>query len=291
MVSKFIYAFSMSDMVPIIEMQRLAASQMAITAFNDRSLMHETLMKLQDGARQASVMAEAETASVSNALEHNAKGQSIRSYSLKYYNPETQETEVIAEHADVTVKDYAKAMIEESMGSASAIPLYQYIGSPIVREEIIPWKLEKILSEREYGTPPSAGGGAAVVPMRVIIQKTEERKIAKEREEEIKAAVAEAIMRKESSELKIVEEILLLEAAIDALEHGDDIDKILEKLPALSRARYLIALKKKHFTRRQLINMLLRDALFLKKIKKKLELFTLDDLLDMVKILRKMTTS
>ncbi|MFH1684999.1 MAG: hypothetical protein ABH983_01710 [Candidatus Micrarchaeota archaeon] len=291
MVSKFLYSFSLSDMAPIIEMQRLAASQMAITAFNDRSTMHETLMKLQDGARQASVMAQAETASVSSDLHKNAENQSIRTYSLTYYNPETQETEVIQEHADIHVKDYAKAMIEESVGSASAIPLYQYIGSPIVREEIVPWKLEKILSEREYGTPPSAGGGAAVVPMRVIIQKTAERKIAKARDEEIKAAVAEAILRKESSELKIVEEILLLEDAIEALRNGEDIDKILEKLPALSRARYLIALKKKHFTRRQIINMLLRDALFLKKIKKKLELFTLDDLLDMVKILRKMTTS
>jgi hypothetical protein len=152
---------------------------------------------------------------------------------------------------------------------------------------VVPWKLEKILAEREYGTPPDAGSGAGVVPVRVIKQTQAEREIAIAHEEEIKAAVAESIIRKERSELAVVEEILLLEEVVEALRSGEDIDEILKRLPPLSRARYLLAIKRKHLSRKKIINMLLRDATFLKKLKKKLELFTLDDLLNMVKILRR----
>jgi hypothetical protein len=286
MVFKFLYAFSGADMLPIIDMQRLAAEQMALNAFENRTLMHESLLKQQGKGRQESIMAQSHTQEISSKAQSKEESQT-RSYSITYYNPESEKTEVVSEETKINVKDVAQAMIDESIGTGSTLGLYNYIGTPILKEEIVPWKLEAILAEREYGTPPDAGSGAGVVPMRVIKQSEKERAIAIAREEEIKAAVAEAIIRKERSELEVVEEILLLEDVVEALRAGEDIEEVLKRLPPLSRARYILASKKMHLDRKKIINMLLQDATFLKKLKKKLELFTLDDLLNMVKILRR----
>ncbi len=286
MVFKFLYKFSGADMLPVIDMQRLALEQTALSVFSQRNVMQEELLKKQRKGRQESIMALSHSQDIQTKAQNKEESQT-RSYSITYFNPESQKTEVIAEEAKINVKDLSKAMVDESIGTGSARGLYTYIGMPIIKEEVVPWKLEQILAEREYGTPPDAGSGAGVVPVRIIKQSQHEREIAIAHEEEIKAAVAEAIIRKERSELEIVEEILLLEEVVEALRSGEDIDKVLERLPPLSRARYILAMRKKHLTRKQIINMLLRDATFLKKLKKKLELFTLEDLLNMVKILRR----
>ncbi len=286
MVFKFLYSFSGADMLPLMDMQRFANDQIAVSAFENRLLMQESIVRKQRKGRQESIMALSHSQDIQGKAQNKEDAQT-RSYSITYYNPESEKTEVISEEAKINVKDLSKAMIDESVGTGSTMGLYNYIGTPIMKEEVVPWKLEQILAEREYGTPPNAGGGAAVVPMRVIAQSEKERAIAIAHEEEIKAAVAESIIRKERSELEVVEEILLLEDAVEALRSGEDIEEVLNRLPPLSRARYLIALKRKRLSRKQIINMLLRDATFLKKLKKKLELFTLDDLLNMVKILRR----
>lgn len=286
MVFRFLYKFSGADMLPIIDMQRLALEQTALSVFSQRNVMQEDLLKKQMKGRQESIMALSHSQEVQTKAQDKEETQT-RSYSITYYNPESQKTEVISEEANINVKDISKAMIDESIGTGSTMNLYRYIGMPIIRTEIVPWKLEQILAEREYGTPPNAGSGAGVVPVRIIKQSQAEREIAIAHEEEIKAAVAEAIIRKERSELEVVEEILLLEEVVEALQAGEDIDKVLERLPPLSRARYILAHKKKHLSRKKIIDLLLRDATFLKKLKKKLELFTLEDLLNMVKILRR----
>lgn len=286
MVFRFLYKFSGSDMLPIIDMQRLALEQTALSVFSERNVMQEDLLKKQMKGRQESIMALSHSQEVQTKAQDKEETQT-RSYSITYYNPESQKTEVISEEANINVKDLSKAMIDESIGTGSTMNLYRYIGMPIIRTEIVPWKLEQILAEREYGTPPDAGSGAGVVPVRIIKQSQAEREIAIAHEEEIKAAVAEAIIRKERSELEVVEEILLLEEVVAALQAGEDIDEVLERLPPLSRARYILAHKKKRLSRKKIINLLLRDATFLKKLKKKLELFTLEDLLNMVKILRR----
>jgi hypothetical protein len=292
MVFKFLYSFSGADMMPIIEMQRFAADQVALSAFDNRMLMSETLLRKQLKGRQESIMAQSHSQDVLTRAQNReeSKGSEesqTRTYSIVYYNPESEKTEVITEQAEIKVKDYAKAMIDESMGTGTTMPLYKYIGAPIISREIVPWKLQKILDEREYGTPPTTGSGASVVPVRVIQQSDKEKEVALAREEEIKAAIGEAIIRKERSELQVIDEIILLEEVVALLREGEDIDIILARLPPLSRARYILAMKKKHLSKKKIINMLLRDATFLKKLKKKLELFTLDDLLNMVKILRR----
>ncbi len=287
MVLRFLYQFSFSEMLPMLEMQRLALiDQMALNAFQNRMLMEESLLRMQKRKRQASVLAEAEKKDAAKEVHAKGKAETTRTYTITYYNPETQKTEVIKEKTDIKVNDYAQAMIEESIGVASTYPIYRYVGAPIMREEIVPWKLKQILSEREYGTPPPFGGGAAVSSVVAVERGRKEAEIAKKMEEDIKAALKEAIVRKEKSEVEIVEEMILLEEAVEAIREGEDIDKALERLPPLSRARYIAALRRKRLGKKAIVDMLLRDISFLKRLKKKLETFTLEDLLNMVKILR-----
>lgn len=263
----YTYNFRFHDLFPMMELQQVAEEESAVGAFLPHPLMGESLIKEEKD--EGGVMAEA----------------AGKTYTLTYYNPETQKQEFLGSRSDIRIKDYVERMIEESLGMRSLYPLYGFIGTPIMKREIVLWRLEQILAEREYGTPPPSGGGAAVVPVKVVEQKKEEI-VAVERQEEIKAAVAEAIVRKERSELRIGEEILLLEDAVEAIREGEDMEKVLERLPPLTYARYIMALRRLKLSREKIIALLARDASFLKKVKKKLEMFTLEDLLDMVRILR-----
>ncbi len=263
----YTYNFRFHDLFPMMELQQVAEEESAVGAFVPHPLMGESLIKEEKD--EGGVMAEAVG----------------KTYTLTYYNPETHKKEFLGSRTDIRIRDYVERMIEESLAMRSVYPLYGFIGTPIMKQEIVLWKLEQILAEREYGTPPPSGGGAAVVPVTAIEQKKEEI-VAVERQEEIKAAVAEAVVRKEKSELRIGQEILLLGDAVEAIREGEDVEKVLERLPPLTYARYIAALRRLKLSREKIIALLARDVSFLKKVKKKLEMFTLEDLLNMVRILR-----
>jgi len=288
----FSFGFSPSELAPMIAMQTMMRDDTVLRNFMDQSLMSESLQRRQKGEEQASILAQvaSEESQKGKTATKNGKGEkeTSRSYTITYYNPELKKAEVLETKSDITIKDYTTQMIEESVAAQSAYPLYKYIGAPLIRTEVLPWKLEEILSQREYGTPPPPPSGAAVAPIKVIVVKESEIVAVKKKEEALKRALEEAIMRKEESEMKVEEEILVLEETVEALRKGEDIDKVLERLPPLSRARYIIALRKKMLGRQAIIAILLRDASFLKSIRKKLELFTLDDLVNMFKILRQL---
>jgi hypothetical protein len=239
---------------------------------------------------QASVRAQAVTETTTKTKNEKESGKSEKettsTYAITYYNPELHKTEVLEAKSEIKIKDYTTKMVEESLAIQSTLPIYQFIATPLIRNEVLPWKLEEILSEREYGTPPPPPAGAAVTPLKIVVQKESEIVAEKKREEDVKSALSEAILRKERSELKMEEELLLLEETVAALRGGEDMDKVLERLPPLSRARYILALRKKLLGRQAIIALLLRDASFLRSVKKKLELFTLDDLVNMYKVLR-----
>lgn len=287
----FSFGFSPSELAPMLAMQTMMRDDTVLRNFMDQSLMSETLQKRQKGEEQASILAQvaSETSSKtrsSSGKEDKKDKETSRSYTITYYNPELKKAEVLESSSDIKIKDYTTQMIEESVAAQSAYPLYKYIGAPIIRTEVLPWKLEEILAEREYGTPPPPPSGAAVTPVKVIAMKESEIVALRKKEEELRDAVEEAIVRKEESELKVQEEIVLLEETVEALRKGDDIDKVLDRLPPLSRARYILALRKKMLGRQAIISILLRDASFLKNIRKKLELFTMDDLVNMFRIIR-----
>jgi hypothetical protein len=292
--SSFIFGFSSADMVPILQMQNMMYNDSVLNNYFQQSLLSENIMKRQRDMGQASLMAQAvqESAPKEKNSEAEKKGEkeSSTSYAITYYNPELNKTEILASKSEIKITDFTTKMVEEAVAMQSAYSIYRFIAQPLIRTEVLPWKLEEILAGREYGTPPPPPSGAAVTPVKVIVQKESEVVALKKREDAIKEAVEKFVLRKEKTEQRIIEEILILEDAVSMLRNGDDIDKVIERLPPLSRARYLLVLRKKQLGRLAIITLLLRDAQFLKTIKKKLELFTLDDLMNIYKVLRNLQT-
>ncbi len=286
----FLFGLSPEQLGPIIQMQQIAHDDSVLRNFSYQALQQENLMKRQHGESQASVMAEAANTEASRTVESKEKTDkgeaSSRSYTISYYNPELQKTEVLEGKADVRMKDIASQMVEEAVAGASVLPIYRYIATPLMRTEVVPWKLQQILDEREYGTPPPPPSGAGVAPAKVIEAKESEIVAEKKRDELIRAALAEVVIRKEKSEAKVAEELLVLEETVEALRKGEGIDKVIARLPPLSKVRYMLLIQKKNLGRYAMIQMLLREAIFLRSVKKKLEMFTVEDVVNMVKIIR-----
>ena len=278
----FGFAFSGDELAPMLQMQRFIALENVLGTCLQGAVLAESITRKQ-GFEQAGISAQALA-----EKSRNNKGERDASsfYTISYYNPVLGSTEVLEAKSEITIKDATTKMIEESVAAHSAYPIYQYVATPLMRKEVLPWKLEEILSQREYGTPPPPPTGAGATPVRIIVQKESEIVAEKKRDDEAKEAVSEAIIRKETGELRLGEEIMLLEEAVASLRGGDDVDKVLARLPPLSRARFILALRKKNLGKEALINMLINDASFLKCTKKKLEMLTLEDLLGIYKMIR-----
>jgi hypothetical protein len=278
--------------------EALATEEMMPKAKQGNALTEDNIKRLQRNQEQAMVLARAvaEVGSRTKAPEvkplpagpkaaEQEKGSSketTTTYTISYYNPELKKAEVIEAKSEIMVSDYPAQAIEDSLGQRSLLPIYLYMGTPLMKSEVLPWKLEEILGEREYGTPPKSGPGASVVPV-LVIEKTA-TDLA--REKVISNAIGETILRKEKTEKELASAIIVLEQAVAELRKGSQMGTAIQRLPPLSRARYLAVLRKKMLERQSLINMLLRDSSFLKGVAKKLGAFSLDDMVNMAKMLR-----
>lgn len=287
--SLFSFRFSGTDLAPLMEFQDVARQDVVLRDFSLRSLLEESLMRMMEGQRQASVLAHAagEAAGKARAAEHrHAAGAPAKAYVIMYYNPETRKAEILEAAGPIRITDLPVRSVEESLAAQSLYPVYSFIAAPLLMEEILPWKLEQILSEREYGTPPPAASGAGIVPVRRVELTRAELDVERKRAEVVRAAASRAVVHKEEAELAAGEEIVVLEEAVRAIRGGMSPERALEKLPPLSRARYLIALRRKRLGVQVLTQMLLRDSGFLKTVKKKLETLSLEDLANIVRLLR-----
>jgi len=289
----FIFKFSEIEMAPLREFEKLVLNDSVIRYFYQHSLLEEQILRWQAGQAQASVLAMAagEFASRTRTAEERHAGMeaeagTTKTYVITYYNPETHKAEVLETKSHIVIKDDAKRIVEEALGMQSFYPIYAFIGSPLVKQEVLPWKLEQILSEREYATPPPASGGASVVPVRLITQTQVEIVAARRQAEIVKVSIAEAMRRKEKAELLTDEEIVLLGEAVEALRKGGDAEKALDRLPPLSRVRYLAVLRMKRIGTQALLQMIIRDTTFLKTVKKKLQVLGFEDLVGIVRLLR-----
>ncbi len=289
----FMFGLSPEQLAPIIQMQQLAVQDSVLRNFSWQSLMQENLMRRQSSENQAAVIAQTANAETSKTVESKTdktEKEASRTYTISYFNPELGKTEVLEGKTSVTIKDAATQAAEEAVASGSVLPIYRYIGMPLMRTEVIPWKLQQILDEREYGTPPPPPSGASVAPVRLVEEKESEIVALKKKEDIVKAALDQVVIRKEKSEAVVAEELLILEETVEALRKGDPLEKIIAKLPPLSRARYLLLLRKKNMGRYAIIQLLLREIGFLRGVQNKLELFTLDDLVNMFKMIRQLQT-
>jgi hypothetical protein len=294
----FSFGFSPDQMGPIIQMQHAIFDQNALNSYYQRSIMDESIMRREHHAELARAVAEKARAVKKGVRETRGSGAEKRgrgaetsvsdSYSISYYNPELKKTEVLVGKTEVKFQNAASQAVEESIGSQSALALYSFVASPIMRTEVLPWRLEGILAERDYGTPPPPPAGAGVTPVPVVVKKTAEIAAEKRRAEAVRAALSEFVLRKERCEQAIHDELLLMAEVVECLRAGDDLEAALERLPPLSRARFLLLLRKKLLGRKALLALLLLDMSFLRTLEKKLGLFTLEDLVGIYRALRQL---
>ncbi len=290
------------DSLPVLLLQQINRDSMIQRHMNERKVLGDAIQRRE--TEQASVMAVAEANEKSRqfreksapkeareAKDSRAAGESKETkestpYTITYYNPELKKAEVLAGNTEIIIKDPVVKAAEESAGAASAFPIYNYIAEPLMRKEIDPARLERILSEREYGTPPTSGAGASVVPVKLAEQGAREAAESKRMDDRIHFALDTFVIRKEKCEVRLGQEILILESVVSALGKGEKLERAISRLPPLSKARYLLLLRKKRATDLLVINMLARDISFLRNMKKKLTLFTIDDVIGMLKGLR-----
>lgn len=132
------YTFRDLEIRHLVDMQPVAEEQNIFQAWASKILLEDKKDRNMD-KEEPQLIAEAE------------KGGEIgigNTYKLTYYNPEMHKVEVLEASSAIKTKDVAQQMIEESVGRHSTYPLYSFIATPLIRKEIVPWKLEEILNER-----------------------------------------------------------------------------------------------------------------------------------------------
>jgi hypothetical protein len=280
------------DLAPMIE-SRTATKEEILSTFMSQALLVEGAAKEPEKKGEAEVLAEASKPEGQTMSVTKGEESMTRTYSLTYFNPMTNKAEVVEAKVDIRIADYTQRTVEESVGIGSVIPLYAFIATPMIRTEVVQWRLEEILKEREYGTPPDFGAASAVK-----VVKPEQVKAGKisevvpltqgQRQDAIaRESVIEALVRKEDGEKKLDSEIVVFENVVAAIRKGAGTEDELGKLPPLSKARYLALLRKKRIQREALISLLARDLRFLRSVRKKLGTLTIEELLGMVRALKK----
>ncbi|MDD5340626.1 MAG: hypothetical protein PHV13_05280 [Candidatus ainarchaeum sp.] len=291
----FAFSFSTADLLPMMDFENVVRNDSVLRYFSQQALLDEQLMRWQRSQEQASILAQAAGESASRTrtseerhLGRDAEAETTKTYVITYYNPETHKAEVLETKSHISIHDDVKRVIEESLGMQSLYPIYAFIGAPIIRQEVLPWKLEQILSQREYGTPPPSAGGAGPIPVRVVAQTQAEIVAAKKQADAVRESVARAVEMKAEAGRATDEEIIVLDEAVAAIRRGEDAEKSLERLPPLSRARYLAALRRRRLGVQVILQMLIRDTEFLKTVKKKLQALGFEDLVNLVRMLREL---
>jgi len=268
------YKFKEVELKPHTEVYNIVQKDSVLSYFVVHTLLVETYTVVEKELPM--VIAEP----VKKKLTKTSGEENIEDvYSISYYDPESGKTEYIQKNEHIRITDPSEKVIERAMASNSLYPVYDFIAQPLVVKQVDPVKLQQILDSREYGTPPKFGGPAVV---KQDVKKSEI--VAYEKAAEL------AILRKEEEEKKTLQEIITFDAVIRNIEKGEDIEEVLSKLPPLSRARYLLLLRKKKISRKMLLKMLLKDLNFLNGIRKKLIMFSIDDLgaiLSLVKLSKK----
>jgi len=216
-------------------------------------------------------------------------------FSLLYYNPELRKVEVVEEKISIRSDVYSgsgQQAVEEAVAQKSMFSPYSMIASPIMLEKTDPYVLESVLSRIELGGPGPFGSPAAVHATGQQFAQLE-RSLQKEgREEEIAAlsAIREVQGNRDILVREVGKEIIALEDAIRLLQETEKKEeRILEKLPALSRIRYMALLRKKKGVERTLLaDLLISDVEFLEAMRKRLMKMSLREFLELAKKFRKM---
>ena len=299
--SRMAQFFKFGQVSPLMEQMLLAQTLSAPILFLQKKYAEEELYRMgqamreeaEEGAREERTQAVTEGPEVKGG-EH--KETAATHFTLLYYNPELKKTEVIQEDITLKYSDYSspeQKAVEESVSQKSTFPVYSMVTSPLMRTKVNPYILEAVLSRIEVVSPSPFGGGAPA-----SLTSPEERAAMQEIVDDGTAAevvaveaIREVADRKAVVEEELDKEIIALEEAVQALQETDTPEKkIVEKLPPLSRARFLALLRKRKKVERTLLaDLLLLDAEFLVTFRKTLAKTGLRKLAEVLKKFKKMS--
>lgn len=293
MVERFIQRFTyfydlkQAQMKPLIEILRVTDHD-ATMFFAKHELLDEKQMK-KHSAAQIIAQAQNKSLTVDSMKKEIRTGKEreeleTKTYALTYYNPETDTVEVLTSTSDIKINDSIQKNVEESTGMQSGYSIYSFITTPLMMKVVDERLLKEILDEREYGTPPKFSGATAV---RVSDERTRAKITAIHNTERSKDALVESMRRKDLVEAKIDQEIIMLEETVNLIRKDEEKPELaLRKLGPLTRARFLVALRKKKLSKEVIVLLLEKDIGFLKEIKGKLKGMTLGALLSLVNSMR-----
>ena len=274
-------------MMPMLLMQMQRQSEMSYQQMS-QAMAEESDRAIREDRHSRS---EVQTSDQKTKLESGE----VTEFTLMYYNPELKKVETVQEKITINTDSYsgpAQKAVEEAAGQKSMYSPYSMVASPIMMEKVNPYILESVLSSIEVGNPKPFGGGAAVhIPNQAFAQL--ELRLQKEgREEELVAldALKQVQVNKDLLIKAVGKELLVLEEAIKALQETEKKeDKIIDRLPALSRIRYMALLRKKKALERTIVaDLLISDVEFLEAMKKKLKKMSLREFLEIAKKFKKM---
>lgn len=289
--------FDFSQISPLLE-QRMVMNQMVMPMLLLSSIQRQAELGMQQVSQSMAEIAEKEvredrlSRSEIKTSDSKTKLDSVetKSFALLYYNPELREVEVVEESINLSNSAYSgpeQQAVEEAAGQKSMLGPYSMIAQPTLRTKIDPYILESVLSQIEVENPKPFGGGAAVHVPNPTFTAVERKLQAEGITEEIVAlgAIREVQSRKESLVREMGREIIVFEQTVKALQDTDrKAEKILEKLPPLSRVRYLALMRnKKELERTTIVDMLIADIEFLEAAKKKLKGMSLRRLSDVIR--------
>ena len=223
---------------------------------------------------------------------------STTSFNLVYYNPETNEMQVVKEHVSINVNDYSQKQkvgapitaaqtamaMDQSVGQKSTFPMYMNVATPLMTQVVDPYKLEDALKKIEIESPKPFGGSAGIVVAPEIFDKVEQ----KIENEGIHAEVVAVDTLRQVEELRgetlhqLDLQIAAFEHVIEELEVTDiPMEDLVTELHPLSSKRYLVLLKEqKQIAETVVVDMLIADLEFLVVVKAKLKKMGLRDLMD-----------
>ncbi|MDO8553450.1 MAG: hypothetical protein Q7S22_01475 [Candidatus Micrarchaeota archaeon] len=271
------YKFGWNEIIPMLDSKPMLEKEDMMKSFAT-SIMAEGVTKTEK--EEAEVLAESkqsDSGSGSNSsLDSTGDGTTETNYTITYYNPVTHKAEILSGNTTIKTKDYIKKGIEESTASRSTYPIYSLVASPLFMTVIDQDKLEQILNEREYGTPPPFGAA----PMIKLKTSNKSEIVAVP---DVKQAMVESMKRKVATEQKLDDEIVSLESSIEKLKLGTSSVVAISELGPLTRVRFLTALKKGKIKKENLMILLKQDISFLTSIKKKLTGMGTGGLLELVR--------
>jgi hypothetical protein len=290
--------FDFSQISPLLE-QRLAMDQMMAPLLllqmqRQFELSYQQMSQAMAEESEKAIREDRVSRTETKTSDTKTKLESgeVTQFSLMYYNPELKKVEMVEETITIKSDSYSspeQQAVEEAAGQKSMQGPYGLIAQPTLHEKINPYILDSVLSRIEVELPKPFGGGAAHVPAAAFVA-VERKMQAEGQEDEIVAlnALREMQVRKESLIKSVGAEIIALEQAVKALQDSDrKEDKIIDKLPPLSRIRYLALLRRRKGLERTLLaDLLIADLEFMEAVKKSLKGLSLRELAGIVRKFR-----